>query len=53
MTLSPNFDLKKELDISLQDTTALRSLCRNVASGMCFTYNYYNFFHVKIIFWKK
>ncbi|XP_067215509.1 MMS19 nucleotide excision repair protein homolog isoform X2 [Linepithema humile] len=32
MTLSPNFDLKKELDISLQDTTALNSLCGNIAS---------------------
>lgn len=31
MASSPNFDLKERLDISLKDTAALSSLCRNIA----------------------
>ncbi|EGI62396.1 MMS19 nucleotide excision repair protein-like protein [Acromyrmex echinatior] len=34
MDLPPNFDLKGQLDISLKDTTALSSLCRNIASDV-------------------
>lgn len=38
MVSSLNFDLKERLDNNVMDSTTLNPLCKNIASGICYTY---------------